>query len=42
MSSIYKALVNEKSSKKAGDKGSGPSPNRQKVLLLTSRGVTYR
>ncbi|KAF1985967.1 Brix-domain-containing protein [Aulographum hederae CBS 113979] len=41
MSSVYRSLVGS-DSKKTSNQSSGLKENRQRVLMLTSRGVTYR
>lgn len=42
MASVYKSLSKSSSSAKNGEAPSGVKKNKQRVLLLSSRGVTYR
>jgi len=41
MAAVYKSLARGDAAKDEG-KASGPRQNRQRVLMLSSRGVTYR
>jgi ribosome biogenesis protein BRX1 len=41
MAAVYKALSNDSSTKQSS-KQNGPKEFRQRVLILTSRGVTFR
>ena len=40
MAAVYKSL--SKPDRKDEDKGAGSKKNKQRVLILSSRGVTYR
>lgn len=43
MASVYKSMAKGKTNGKARDENGESKPkNRQRVLILTSRGVTYR
>lgn len=43
MASVYKSMAKGKANGKARDEDGESKPkNRQRVLILTSRGVTYR
>lgn len=42
MAAVYKSVAKQPNGKAKSDEGDNKPKNRQRVLILTSRGVTYR